>query len=387
MTPPPPRQGAWALPVLMLAAFAAATGYGIALPRLPGLLEALPGAGGAAWLARHVGGLTATYFASALLAAPLWGRLSDQFGRRIILAIGAGGFAIGLVATELAGSLGGLYIARGLDGGFTAAVAPTALAYLADRWPAPDARARRFAWLNASVLAGYLAGPLTGEGLAVLGDLAPVAGPAALALAAAAAMIVLERDPSPRSAQAPRRRGQLSARTYLLALSAVAVGAVVAQELAVMPLGGAGGRTSAALLLSFCGGVMFLTEVVIFAGRNAAARATGLRRPLLILLALVLAASPLLAGFWLQALAISAVASAAAALNVLASYLTSRLQSGGQGAGLGLQAAAASGGQLIAALAAGLSQSVGSPIALWGAAILALGLALIPAGRTARERD
>lgn len=68
-----------------------------------------------------------------------------------------------------------------------------------------------------------------------------------------------------------RGSGRLSARAYLLALSAIAVGAVVAQELAVMPLGSAGGRTSASLLLNFCGGVMFLTEVVIFAGRNAAA--------------------------------------------------------------------------------------------------------------------
>lgn len=371
----------------MLAAFAAATGYGIALPRLPALLEPLPGAGGPAWVARHAGGLTATYFASALVAAPLWGRLSDGFGRRIILAIGAAGFAVALVATDLAGSLAGLYIARGLDGGFTAAVAPTALAYLADRWPASDARARRFAWLNASVLAGYLAGPLMGELLAVFGDLAPVVGPAALALAGSGAMIVLEPDPSPRPPPALRQRGQLSARTYLLALSAIAVGAVVAQELAVMPLNSAGGRTSGALLLSFCGGVMFLTEVVIFARRNAAARAVRLMRPLLVLLSLVLAVSPLLTGFWLQVFAISAVASAAAALNVLASYLTSRLQPGAQGAGLGLQSAAASGGQLVAALAAGLSQSIGSPIALWGAAILALGLALIPAGRTARERD
>lgn len=371
----------------MLAAFAAATGYGIALPRLPGLLQALPGAGGATWLARHVGGLTAVYFASALVVAPLWGRLSDRFGRRLILAIGAGGFAIALVATELAGSLEALYIARALDGGFTAAVAPAALAYLADRWPEADARARRFAWLNASVLAGYLAGPLMGEGLAVLGDLAPAVGPAALAVTGAALMSILEPDPSHRSRQTSRGRGQLSARAYLLVLSAIAVGAVVAQELAVMPLGGADGRTSAALLLSFCGGVMFLTEVVIFAGRNAAARAVGLMRPLLIVLSLVLAASPLLSGFWLQALAISAVASAAAALNVLASFLTSRLQSGAQGASLGLQAAAANGGQLIAALAAGLSQAVGSPIALWGAAILALGLALIPANRTVRDGD
>lgn len=362
----------------MLTAFSVATGYGIALPRLPAVLSALPDAGGEAWRAQHLGGVTAAFFGAALAAAPLWGHLSDRFGRRRILALGGLGFAVSFVATELSLELWQLYLARGLDGAFSAAVAPAALAYLADRWPAGDARARRFAWLNASVLAGYLAGPLMGEAAARLGPLAPYAVPAATAAAGVLLTAILPRVRRREGDQAALR-SQLGPRAWLLGISAVAGGAVVAQEIAAaVPLGaGPDGRTATALLLSFCGGVMFLTQVGIFSGRDAAARGVRLVRPLLLGLAVALALSPFAQGFWLLALAVTGVASAAAALTVLASYLTSRLP-GPQGAGLGLQYAALSGGQLAGALGAGASAAAGVPAALWAAALLALVLAATP---------
>lgn len=373
------------IPVLMLTAFSVATGYGIALPRLPALLSAFPGAGGEAWRAQHLGGVTAAFFGAALVAAPLWGRLSDRLGRRRILALGALGFAVAFVATEYSLELWQLYLARVLDGAFSAAVAPAALAYLADWWPAGDARARRFAWLNASVLAGYLAGPLIGEAAARLGPLVPYAAPAAAAAAGALLTATLPRIRSPAGRQTAAR-SQLAARAWLLGVSAVAGGAVVAQEIAVaVPLGaGADGRAATALLLSFCGGVMFLTQVGIFSGRDAAARGVRLVRPLLLALAAILALSSFAQGFWLLALAVTGVASAAAGLTVLASYLTSRLD-GPQGAGLGLQYAALSGGQLVGALGAGASAAAGVPAALWAAALLALALAATPRPRSGRD--
>lgn len=382
MTPATARPGAWALPILMLAAFAAATGYGIVLPRLPALLAALPEAGDAAWRTRHVSGLTAAFFGAALVAAPLWGWLSDRLDRRLVLAVGAAGFAVAFVASERVGSLPGLYLARALDGAFAAAVAPTALAYLADRWRDPDQRARRFAWLNAAVLAGYLAGPLLAEALAPFGRLAPFVGPAVASGVAALLMGGLA-PPAKRLSPRARAGGRCPRRIFLLALAAVAAGAVVVQEIASsakLELA-AEGRLSMALLLSFCGAVMFLTQVVIFAGKDAAKRAIGLLRPLLLALALALATSPLLAGFWWQALAITLVASAAAALNVLSAYLTSQLKPDGQGEGLGLQYAAASAGQLTGALGVAAAVSAGSPWALWSAAALALGLALVATAR------
>lgn len=364
----------------MVTAFAVATGYGIALPRLPALLYDLPGASSEAWRSRHVSGVTAIYFGGALLAAPFWGRLSDRLGRRPIMALGAFGFAIAFPAIELVDSLGQLYLARALDGAFSAAVAPTALAYLADRWANADARARQFAWLNASVLLGYLGGPLVGEAVAPFGSLAPYALPALTATLGALLLIGVEPVRPKHSGHGAAVRGRVRARAFLLGLSAVAAGSVVAQEIAVaVPLGADDhGRTSASLLLSFCGAVMFLTQVIIFSGRDSAARAVRLLRPLLIVLAAGLAVTPLASSFWPLALVIAVVAAAAAALNVAASYLTSRLQSGAQGAGLGLQYGAVSAGQLLAALGAGASQAAGVPAAVWIAGFLSLGLTAAP---------
>lgn len=361
----------------MLTAFAVATGYGIALPRLPALLSDLAGAGGEAWRSRHVGGITAIYFGAALVAAPIWGRLSDRLGRRPIMALGALGFAVAFGASAFVDDPRQLYLVRALDGAFSAAVAPTALAYLADRWTDPDTRARRFAWLNASVLLGYLAGPLIGETVAPFGPLAPYALPALTAGLGALLLAGVEPVRPKPAAIGAAWRGRFAARAFLLALSAVAAGSAVAQEIAVaVPLGSDDrGRTSASLLLSFCGGVMFLTQVIIFSGRNSAARAVRLLRPLLVALAAGLAVTPVASGFWLLALVIAVVAAAGAALNVLASYLTSRLQGGAQGAGLGLQYAAVSAGQLLAALGAGVSQAAEAPVALWTTALLALVLA------------
>lgn len=81
---------------LMLAVFAVSMGFGVVLPLLPFLIERLLGAAGdAAQASRETGLLTAIYTLALFLFAPVWGRMSDLFGRRIILLAGL----VGLGAT------------------------------------------------------------------------------------------------------------------------------------------------------------------------------------------------------------------------------------------------------------------------------------------------
>jgi MFS family permease len=261
-------------------------------------------------------------------------------------------------------------------------VAPAALAYVADRCQDPDLRAKRFAWINGAVFAGYLGGPLIGVLAGRIDVHAPFLLPAVAAAGAALLALFACRGAQlrPIPAHFPWR-ARLAPLAYLLGVSAVAAGGVVALEIAVtLPLSQtASGRGSAALLLSLCGAVMFLTQMVLFSGHDAARRATRLIRPLLAGLAATLLVAPFVQGLWLLAGVVAITASAAATLNVLASYLTSRLSPSAHGLGLGLQYAAVSAGQMMAALAAGPSAAAGVPYALWFAGAAAVGLAMIPA--------
>src|SRR5687768_2934418 len=72
------------------------------------------------------------YFVAYGLSQPVWGGLSDRFGRAAVIrtAVLAGGLA-SLVAA-VAQSFALLVVARTLSGLFLAAVVPTAITYLAD---------------------------------------------------------------------------------------------------------------------------------------------------------------------------------------------------------------------------------------------------------------
>ena len=139
-------------------AYVVAVGYSVVLPFLPGLVGRAADAGDAAARARTVGGLVAAFSAAALMLSPAWGWLSDRWGRRPVLLLGMTGFAATLALSAWDDSLWRLYLYRGLNGAFSAAVTPVAFAFVADRSADDLDRARRFAWLNALVLAGYALG-------------------------------------------------------------------------------------------------------------------------------------------------------------------------------------------------------------------------------------
>ncbi len=117
----------------MLSVFTVSIGYGIALPLLPNVIERLLGAAAdGSQVSRATGLLTALYALALFLFAPLWGYLSDRYGRRIILLIGLTGFGATMLTFAFIENLSAVYAERFLSGLFAAAVTPVALAAIGD---------------------------------------------------------------------------------------------------------------------------------------------------------------------------------------------------------------------------------------------------------------
>src|SRR4030095_4795679 len=118
-----------------------------------------------------IGVIFASFFLAQLLAAPMWGRISDRYGRRPALLIGLAALGLGLGTVALADSLWMLLLARlvqGLGGGTTGVTQ----AYVADT-VRPEDRARALGWLSAGTNVGTMVGPAIGSFLAYRGQSAP----------------------------------------------------------------------------------------------------------------------------------------------------------------------------------------------------------------------
>ncbi len=157
---------------LAAAVFVVSAGYGSLLPLLPAwLAQQLPGASPAD-VSRHVGFLSGAYTAGVLVGAPIWGLIADRLGRPRILIVGLIGYIASLLLLLLPSmsGLGALYGLRTATGLFVAAVVPIVPALVAAHTPTA-VRARRFAWLGAASLLGFLLGPgliAVSEGIAAL---------------------------------------------------------------------------------------------------------------------------------------------------------------------------------------------------------------------------
>lgn len=155
----PPQQIQFFL--LMMSVFTVSIGYGIALPILPFLLENRFGGGASFLVSWHTGMMTGVFMFMLFICAPLWGKISDRFGRRPVILIGLGGSVIALVLFGIAQQLWFSYLMRALGGAAASAVLPVSLAYISDTY-SKELRARRFAWMSASATLGFLIGPVVG---------------------------------------------------------------------------------------------------------------------------------------------------------------------------------------------------------------------------------
>jgi multidrug resistance protein len=153
------------LAVLIFVCFVDAIGFMIILPLLPFYATRL------AAMPETVGWLIASFSIAQLLAAPLWGRVSDRYGRRPALLIGLGASTLAYAVFGLADSVWLLFASRvvqGAGGGTTG----VAQAYVGDSVE-PNDRARALGWLSSATAAGVILGPAIGSFTFRLGPEAP----------------------------------------------------------------------------------------------------------------------------------------------------------------------------------------------------------------------
>lgn len=143
---------------LAAAVFVVSAGYGALLPLLPAWLSQQMPDSGPTEVARHVGFLSGAYTAGVLVGAPIWGLISDRLGRPRILMVGLIGYVASLLLLPSIGGLWAFYALRAAAGLFVAAIMPVVPALVAAHTP-KALRARRFAWLGAASLLGFLFGP------------------------------------------------------------------------------------------------------------------------------------------------------------------------------------------------------------------------------------
>ena len=153
------------LSVLMLVAFVDMMGLMIIWPLLPLYAVNLKAT------ATTVGLLAASFPIAQLVSSPVWGFVSDRYGRRPALLVGLGASAFAYVVFGFAHTVWLLFVSRfvqGLGGGTTGVVQ----AYVVDTM-LPRERAKALGWLSAATSAGVIIGPALGSFMHRFGEAAP----------------------------------------------------------------------------------------------------------------------------------------------------------------------------------------------------------------------
>jgi len=127
-------------------------GFGMVIPIMPFYIESMGASG------TTLGVLMATFSAMQFIFSPIWGGLSDRFGRKPLLLLGTLGNGISMLLSGLSGQVWMLIATRGLAGTFSSATLPTAMAYISDSSDEKD-RGGGMGIIGAAMGAGMVLGP------------------------------------------------------------------------------------------------------------------------------------------------------------------------------------------------------------------------------------
>ena len=150
-----------AILLLMSVQFFVYLGFGLIIPILPEVVVA------EGFSEVHVGGLLTVYALASFFTAPLWGKLSDQTGRKKLILTGLLGFSASFFLFALfMQSLPLLYVSRVVGGIFSGALYTAVTGFVADMTN-EDNRNKYMGLLGMSIGLGFIFGPAIGG---VLGD-------------------------------------------------------------------------------------------------------------------------------------------------------------------------------------------------------------------------
>jgi DHA1 family tetracycline resistance protein-like MFS transporter len=146
------------LPAIFIVCTIDVLGFGVLVPLVAFMADRY----GASWWV--LSAILASYSLCQLVTAPIWGRLSDRFGRRPILICSLAGACLSYVALGFAPSLLWLLLARCFNGAMAGNLS-AAMAYASDV-SAPRDRARAMGVVGVAIALGFSLGPALGGMLA-----------------------------------------------------------------------------------------------------------------------------------------------------------------------------------------------------------------------------
>lgn len=142
------------MPILLLTIMLSGMGFGLVLPAF---LFYAQNVGGSVIIATTIVGC---YSLGQFIANPIWGRMSDRYGRKPMLLLSMGGMVVAYLIMAFAENLWVLGTARlmtGLMGGNI----PVAMAYITDITPI-EKRAQGMGLVGGAISLGFIIGPAVG---------------------------------------------------------------------------------------------------------------------------------------------------------------------------------------------------------------------------------